>query len=402
MSNNQSLLGRQQRKQKVIEGINLLFNLFEQAGQHATIFPRKVMTAKYSGQFTVDSKEQMIKVFEEADFVDCRINAYPVLSDGVLQIPNIILLDIDVDGKKGRTGLLSKIVQHISEYTNNSTGSFPVLWTGNGYHVIVVLNLQMPLEHIKEYAELDGSVVTTAADVSTNRISNEFIRFSKSFLSNNKADPKNNPTLSSCLLRVPYTLNSKRLNAGNNKTQEESEVKIIQNWNNDDNGGSSYIPSINDVPLLLSGFYTHLVSKKIEREKEEIKLVQQKQRQKQFSKYSSRRSSSATSNFAIIPWIERLLQTPIADCRKNAIDLILTRYLVNVKHLSAEDSHVIIRDWLDKCNNKSAAPLEKGYDYESRIRLKLRDAVRSGWLPMRRERLKEKLPELYQILFSNK
>src|SRR4051794_22863664 len=61
-------------------------------------------------------------------------------------------------------------------------------------------------------------------------------------------------------------------------------------------------------------------------------------------------------------WFERLLQTPIADYRKNAIALILSRYLVNVRQLSAEDSYAIIKDWLDKC--KSVSPLEKGYDYD--------------------------------------
>ena len=82
----------------------------------------------------------------------------------------------------GKSTWLNKILRNIAEYTNNNNP--PVLWTGNGYHVIVVLNLQMPLEHIKEYVEL-GDVTSVAT---TNKISNEFIHFSKSLLSNNKAD----------------------------------------------------------------------------------------------------------------------------------------------------------------------------------------------------------------------
>jgi hypothetical protein len=33
-----------------------------------------------------------------------------------------------------------------------------------------------------------------------------------------------------------------------------------------------------------------------------------------------------------IPWIEKLLQTPIDDYRKNAVSLILAPYLINIKN----------------------------------------------------------------------
>jgi hypothetical protein len=43
-----------------------------------------------------------------------------------------------------------------------------------------------------------------------------------------------------------------------------------------------------------------------------------------------------------IPWIEKLLQTPTADYRKNAVNLILAPYLINVKKLSYDDALNII------------------------------------------------------------
>ena len=46
-------------------------------------------------------------------------------------------------------------------------------------------------------------------------------RFTKNFLSFDKADQANNPSLKSCLLRIPGSINSKY----------NTEVKIIQNWN---------------------------------------------------------------------------------------------------------------------------------------------------------------------------
>lgn len=58
-----------------------------------------MMTAQYSGQFSVDSRDDLIKKCEQADFKDCRINAYPevIEKDGLLvQPPNFIFIDLDL------------------------------------------------------------------------------------------------------------------------------------------------------------------------------------------------------------------------------------------------------------------------------------------------------------------
>jgi hypothetical protein len=51
----------------------------------------------------------------------------------------------------------------------------------------------------------------------------------------------------------------------------------------------------------------------------------------------------------IIAWIEKLLQTPIDDYRKNAVSLILAPYLINIKKLSYDHALNIINSWLRKC-----------------------------------------------------
>ena len=51
-----------------------------------------------------------------------------------------------------------------------------------------------------------------------------FLQFAERHLSLNRADPSNNPRLKSCLLRVPYTFNSKCVDEG----KGDAEVKIIQ------------------------------------------------------------------------------------------------------------------------------------------------------------------------------
>ena len=74
------------------EGFQFILDHFNQE----RLFPRTIMTKKLKYQKEVFSKEEARRLFEESNFIDCRINAYPVLEDGVLQAPNIIFIDLDL------------------------------------------------------------------------------------------------------------------------------------------------------------------------------------------------------------------------------------------------------------------------------------------------------------------
>jgi hypothetical protein len=50
-----------------------------------------------------------------------------------------------------------------------------------------------------------------------------------------------------------------------------------------------------------------------------------------------------------IDWIEALLQTPISDYRKQAMNLILAPYLLNISRLSEDEAYGVIHKWLEKC-----------------------------------------------------
>jgi hypothetical protein len=63
------------------------------------LFPRKMMTAKSNGQFTIYSKDDILKRCIESEFIDCRINAYPEYikwekCELIRQSPNFIFIDI--------------------------------------------------------------------------------------------------------------------------------------------------------------------------------------------------------------------------------------------------------------------------------------------------------------------
>jgi Primase X len=109
------------------------------------------------------------------------------------------------------------------------------------------------------------------------------------------------------------------------------------------------------------------------------------------------------TNVNDIKWIDILLETPISDYRKNAISLILARYLINIKKLPYTNAFDIIKDWLNKCD-----PLRRlDPNFNSRVKSALEDAIQKGIPPMSLIKLREKnrstLTQLYTnvLLWSN-
>jgi hypothetical protein len=112
------------------------------------------------------------------------------------------------------------------------------------------------------------------------------MQFAEEFFTNKKHDPQHSPTVKSCLLRIPYTLNSKC----KGEEMRSGQVITIQKWN-------GHRPSIN---YLLRDFRRYLIN-------ERIKEVQRQKQSKNHSIYRNRSSNN------VIPWVEKLMQTPIED-----------------------------------------------------------------------------------------
>lgn len=71
---------KQRRKQLVSEGVDHILSLFITVDQQR-LFPRTIMTKNLNGQIVVHTKEQILYWFEQADYQDCRINAYPAFPE---------------------------------------------------------------------------------------------------------------------------------------------------------------------------------------------------------------------------------------------------------------------------------------------------------------------------------
>jgi hypothetical protein len=344
-------------------GIDFILNHLKEP-----LFPRTISTYRSEGrQFEVFSKEEVIKAFEQSDFLDCRVNAYPSYTEykGInRQAPNFLFIDLDsftFDTERSHRLALTNTLGNIKEKLSEAYPT--VLWSGNGYHI---------------YQPIEAFVLEEEEAFSRNEFdqpSKAFLKFAEQYLSNNKSDSSHNPSFKSCMIRIPGTFNYKCILQG-----KDPEVRIMQKWN-------GYRPRIN---LLLGSFHAYLVDQKKKKTKE-------LQRQKEIKqKYHTRNNNHPP--ITVIPWIEILLQTPIPDYRKNTLSLILAPYMINVKKLSYDDAFDVIADWLNRCN--SIKRLDSNFNY--RIKYALENSMKNGYLPMKFETLKEKNRALYDSLNIDK
>jgi hypothetical protein len=370
----------EERAAKIKQGIRFILSHFE---GRQPLFPRKMTTALSQGrQFTVYSEDQILNECEKAGFVDCRLNAYPVLLDddsiAAIQAPNVIFIDIDLsndyESYEHAITKLNKILLRILNTVKKKLkqGDPTVLWTGNGYHIYIVLNTR-PLELITELAEL------------SDKPSEEFLRFAEFTFTNKKRDSCHNPSFKSCLLRIPYTLNLKCIDPTRNYAKDP-ELKIIQEFD------SLAIPTINKE--LLREFRLYLADKDIVKTKlESIKRSNQINRYSSYSLINVNRTTPATYQ-----WIEKKqLHTPIADHRKHTIDLVLAPFLIVIKHLTFEESYSIIKDWIVKCNRIEMLKPSIEY-FDNKIKAAINNSIQSRIPPILQENMEKKYPEWYRHL----
>ncbi len=94
-------------------------------------------------------------------------------------------------------------------------------------------------------------------------------------------------------------------------------------------------------------------------------------------------------------WIETLIEEGVPDGRSRLILYVVSRYLVNIKGLEPEDAILEVRKFIDNSCQKHG---NCSKIYDSWIRNVLRRVKEGGWLPWSLERIKERDPELYEIV----
>ena len=262
------------------------------------------MTKDIGYQLEVFNKEEALRYYKSSEYNDCRINAYPPYTEyhGINRTPvSFLMVDLDLkDFGKGNVSkepklFLQKALNKTLHKINDFGGSPTVLWTGNGYHIYqpVAGFILEEYETFYEFTkQLDKDLTTL------------FIQFAEEYFTNYAADHLHNPTVKSCLLRIPGSLNSKCI--GN---ENDRQISIIQKWD----GKRPHIQP------LLRDFRRWLIQRRID-EIEELR-----KREKKIAESHMIVTSRNQQPMNNIKWIENgILQNPLPDHRKYIIWRILS------------------------------------------------------------------------------
>ena len=346
-------------------------------------WPRTVSTRLSAGrQFTVHSRLEALSYFKDSNFLDCRISAYSVDSRTV----DFIMIDMDRSNFKSKQELNKANASTLSKISttfrirNKSNKPTTVIWSGNGYHFYIpVDSIGRILERMPEFKKFKEP-------------SKEFLRFAEWYLSDSKCDNEHNKTVSlnNCMLRIPGSFNSKN----------NIQVQIMQKWN-----GTSKVAA----QLLYDKFLVYLVNQGqnlTSHKPKPLSTLSENGNLSQLNvlqRFYLRRNRSKKREF--IPWIEKLLKTPISDNRKYCLWRIHAPYLINIRSMSYEEAFDIIDKWLDMCNDLE--PLD--FDTEIKVNNCLNSAIDKGYLPIslnnpekEPKTLKTDNRELYNILVAKK
>jgi Primase X len=334
---------------EVKEGLDFILRHFSFS---ALPFPRTISTKTTEGrQITVKNKDEALARFRQANYLDCRINAYS--RNDIIGDPNFVFIDIDSTDYN----LLIKI---LAEKLWSRWARPTILFTGSGYHIY------QPIDTKSIHGDIDNRPIFH--DLFTNELSysnpsNQFLKFAERYLSNNEADSNHYPSTTSCMVRIPDTINSK-----NNLL-----VKILHRWD-----GNPL-----DIRLLLGSFYAHIRT---------VQMEQQKYRQ------NSLYNEISNNNKGRRKWIEdKLLKMGLDDYRKIIVNLVLAPYLVNVRQLSFEQASRVIGSWLKLCS------IERELDFNPKhlVQAALTTAKKSGYKPMSLSTLKQKNDTLCRSIGLN-
>lgn len=322
------------------------------------LFPRNIMTRALGYQKEVFNVEEALDYFKASNYQDCRINAYPSYTEyqGInLTAPSFIMIDLDLKDFQSQKKLDKTLYKTLDKLNKVFRGAQPtVLWTGGGYHIYQPM-CGFVLEEIDRFAYY--------IDPNKKDLTSRFMQFAEYYFTNKKSDPQHRPSVKSCLIRIPGTINSKY----------KQEIRVVQKWD-------GFRPAIQ---YLLRDYRTWLVAEKINDKLEEKK--------------SLRHRNSKNTNYNCtntISWIEKLLQMPIEDHRKYALWRIVLPYLINVRKMSDYEVAEIVRVWLDNCAKLRQLDFNPNYLFRQNIR----NSNKSRYLPISFSKLRIENNELYNII----
>ena len=363
-----------ERQTDIENGLRSILSHFD------NLWPRMISTyATRGGQRLVNNVQEVMAWFKAANFLDCRISAYPKYTDYYIHrtgiAPSVLLVDIDKEHFKTSEEFELAATRTYSNF-HAILGSQPTqLWTGGGYHFLTPQQVPV-LEKVEEFSKFDQP-------------SRRFIQFEERLLTDNKGDQSHWSTVSfnNCMLRIPCSLNSKPVQFDDKGVitdiPYDARVRIEKYWDGN-------TPSISRI--LLMQYHNYLKFSEIrDIQRRKAREVEQRTRNRKYGRiYGHARGKYM--NLHDYGYIEKLINKPIHTHRNYCVWKILVPYCINVKGLSRSQTFDVVKTWLDKCKSITRldfAPKQK-LDYEL-------DHV-GKFTPIRQYQLKEGHPMLYALL----
>jgi hypothetical protein len=331
------------------------------------------------------------------------------------------ILDIDIDRKNfpsDRTynNAINRTIKKVYDTFLISKGVEPLstLFTGGGHHILIPLETDpakypvknnMTINHVIPGRDINGASLFTWSDdyrfSASHRLpANQFLRFAERYLSNGLSDNGHNLSVRSDMVRVPGSYNSKY------EETDDSEVKFVRRWD-----GKTKAHMI----FLLGRFYRD-VQDSLQKQAKKCAKVRKIRYKAQIAPIlaidntlrkipvsgtvaSGVFGESAYSEYAHSKYwyIDRLLQKPIDDYRKQSIDLLLAPYLITVKGMSDIVAERIMTNWALRCNMFATLDFDPAERIRSKI-YEMRTALQvssTGFLPISEEKLHAEHPEWY-------
>lgn len=390
--------------QDVIDGIDFVMYMLPN-----TDYPRSILVGSIHKPYAVWNRDDILMRYKPMLYEDCYINAFPnydwMIDKGRLPptfrpVPNHLMIDIDrssfIDEQQFQQ-TIADTTKNIKANITGITGEYPIIIdSGNGYHIHVPMpGITTSLEDMPEFESFSQQGLD---------LDNKFLRFLEHKLSNGRADQHHNPSVNSCMFRVPGTINTKARDA----RKPEPYVKVIEGYKHVNKliGERLALPSSarlrnvsRPTTKLLNDFYAYLIQQQID------DRIEESDRRRRRILQSLQPNSANNNGNNMIEWIEKILQVGVEDQRKDLLFWVLAPYLITVRRLDRDKAYTLLEQWLYKCDD-----VRRLYPHRSNFRVRIKhcleyciDALDSPQprYPVTFKTFKEYYPDLYRELFTS-
>ncbi len=211
------------QEETISENLKFILSHFE--GQSPK-FPRSITTMKTGNQVYAKDEKETLQYFCESGFNDCKISISPLHDvESQISFPSIIHIYLDLSlctiCKYPKNKLDYLLQQTLSKMEKEVKGIPTVLWTGDGYNIILPIDLGSMKSKEKKW---NMGYMPSFKESSTHicdDLSEEFMRFSSAYFASTNKNSKPVFLPTHFFVSIPGTNISKR----------KTKVETLQQWN---------------------------------------------------------------------------------------------------------------------------------------------------------------------------